>query len=406
MIRVNQEIIKEIVVKTESKIVFLIIDGLGGLTNPETGKSELETAEIPNLNRLVRDSLCGLSIPIGLGITPGSGPAHLVLFGYEPLKYKIGRGILEALGLGIEVQKDALVARANFATYDYKNNLVLDRRAGRIPTEKCIELCSLLQKKTKKINSTEIFFHPGKGHRFVVVFRGKNLSEEISENDPQKDGLPAVTIKPLKPKAEKTAKLVNLFLTKTIETLKKLTPANYILLRGFSGYPNLPKMEEVYQLKSAAIATYPMYRGIARLLGMKILPTGEKLEDEIKSLEENFADYNFFYLHIKETDLYGEDGNFQGKVRKLEEIDSFIPKIEALHPEVLVITGDHSTPAVLKGHSWHPVPFLLYSKYAPKDGLNKFTERECRFGSLGLFPAKEIMSLALGYAGKLTKYGA
>lgn len=402
----NQEIIKNISRKTESKIIFLIIDGLGGLTNPETGKTELETAEIPNLNRLAKDSLCGLSIPISLGITPGSGPAHLSLFGYDPLKHKIGRGILEALGLGVEVQKNDLVARANFATYNYEKNIVIDRRAGRIPTEKCVDLCSLLQKKIKKIDSTKIFFHPGKGHRFVVIFRGKNLSEEISENDPQKDGLSPHLVKPLVPEAKKTAETVNHFLSSTMDILKNLNPTNYVLLRGFAGYPNLPSITEIYQLRPAAIATYPMYRGIARLLGMTILPTGEKLEDEIKTLEENFTEYDFFYLHIKETDLYGEDGNFAGKVKKLEEIDSFIPRIEALRPQVLVVTGDHSTPSLLKGHSWHPVPFLLWSKDTPKNEVKRFTEKECRLGSLGLFPAQEIMSLALAYAGKLTKFGA
>jgi 2,3-bisphosphoglycerate-independent phosphoglycerate mutase len=402
----NQEIIKSISQKTDSKIIFVVIDGLGGLTNPETGKSELETAEIPNLSRLAKDSLCGLSIPIALGITPGSGPSHLALFGYDPIKYKIGRGILEALGLDVEVQENDLVARANFATYDYKNSRVLDRRAGRIPTEKCVELCALLQKKIKKVDTTKILFHPGKGHRFAVIFRGKNLSEGISENDPQKDGHPAHLIEPLQPSAKKTAEMVNNFLSLITDTLKDLNPANYVLLRGFAGYPDLPKITEIYQLNPAAIATYPMYRGIARLLGMKILPTGEKLEDEIKTLEQNFREYNFFYLHIKETDLYGEDGNFAGKVKKLEEIDSFIPRIETLKPDVLVITGDHSTPAVLKGHSWHPVPFLLHSKHSSKDGLNKFTEKECRSGSLGLFQAEEIMPLALAYAGKLTKFGA
>ncbi len=402
----NQQLIESISLKTESRIIFVVIDGLGGLADPETGKSELDTAEIPNLSRLAKNSLCGLSIPVGLGITPGSGPSHLALFGYDPIKYKIGRGILEGLGLGIEVQKNDLLARANFATYDYKNNRVLDRRAGRIPSEKCVELCSLLQKKIKKVGTTEIFFHPGKGHRFVVIFRGKNLSEKISENDPQKDGFPAHLIQPLKPEAKRTADLVSQLLSSVTKIIKELNPANYILLRGFAGYPDLPKLEKVYQFKPAAIATYPMYRGMARLLGMEILPTGEKLEDEIKTLEQHFKEYSFFYLHIKETDLYGEDGNFAGKVKKLEEIDAFIPRIEALHPEVLVITGDHSTPAVLKGHSWHPVPFLLYSKHSPKDGINKFSERECRLGTLGLFPAEQIMPLALAYAGKLTKYGA
>ncbi len=402
----NQELIKEIAKRTESKIVFLVIDGLGGVAHPDTGKTELETAEIPNLDRLARESLCGLSIPVGLGITPGSGPAHLALFGYDPVKHKIGRGVLEASGIGVNLQKNDLACRANFATYDYKSNLVLDRRAGRIPTEKCIELCSLLQNKIKKLDHTEIYFYPGKGHRFVIVFRGDELSEEINQNDPEKDKLPPKVVQALNPEAEKTAKLVNRFLSTAQEIIKNFNPANYILLRGFARYPNLPSMQEKYQLNPAAIATYPMYRGIARLLGMEILSTGEKLEDEIKTLEQNFAEYDFFYLHIKETDLYGEDGNFTGKVKKLEEIDSFIPRIETLSPQVLVITGDHSTPAVLKGHSWHPVPFLLWSKDTPKNEVKRFTEKECRLGSLGLFPAKEIISLALAYAGKLSKFGA
>lgn len=402
----KQEIIKEIAVKTESKIIFLIIDGLGGFTHSETGKTELETAEIPNLDHLAAESLCGLSMPAGLGITPGSGPAHLALFGYDPFQYRIGRGILEALGLGVEVKEKDLVCRANFATRDYKSGVVADRRAGRIPTEKCLELCSLLGKGIKKINTTEVYFHPGKGHRFVVVFRGDGLSEEITENDPQKDGFKPHPIKALTKNAENTADIVNRFLHSAEGILKDLNPANYVLLRGFARHPDLPTLQEIYKLNPAAIATYPMYRGIARLLGMKVLVDGDTSEDEIKLLKSNFESYDFFYLHLKETDLLGEDGNFTGKVKKLEEFDRLIPEIRDLNPQVLVVTGDHSTPAMLKGHSWHPVPFLLHSKFAPKDGLKGFTEKECRGGTLGVFSAQEIMSLALAHAGKLTKFGA
>jgi len=406
----NLELIKSISQKNDKKILLVVIDGLGGIPNPETGKTELETAKTPNLNKLARKSICGLTIPVDYGITPGSGPAHLSLFGYDPIKYQIGRGVLEALGIGIELGKNDLSARANFATINHSTGLITDRRAGRIPTEKNQEICKILQEKIKEIDGTKILIKSGKGHRFVVVFTGENLSENITENDPQKENNPPKKIFPSNASsdAERTAKIINKFLEKAVEIIKEHHPANYILLRGFSKYPDIPQMQEIYKLTPAAIATYPMYRGLAQLVGMRILKTGEKTEDEIITLKQEYNNYDFFYIHIKETDAYGEDGNFSAKVRKIEEIDKIIPEFLSLKPDVLVITGDHSTPSVLHGHSWHPVPFLLYSNYTSgiEKNIKKFCERECLNGSLGIFPAINAMPLAMANALKLAKFGA
>ena len=404
------ELIKTISQKNDKKILLVVIDGLGGIPNPETGKTELETAKTPNLDKLARKSICGLTIPVDYGITPGSGPAHLSLFGYDPIKYQIGRGVLEALGIGIELGKNDLSARANFATIDHSTGLITDRRAGRIPTEKNQEICKILQEKIKEIDGTKILIKSGKGHRFVVVFTGENLSENITENDPQKENNPPKKILPSNASsdAERTANIINKFLEKAVEIIKEHHPANYILLRGFSKYPDIPQMQEIYKLTPAAIATYPMYRGLAQLVGMRILKTGEKTEDEIITLKQEYNNYDFFYIHIKETDAYGEDGNFSAKVRKIEEIDKIIPEFLSLKPDVLVITGDHSTPSVLHGHSWHPVPFLLYSNYTSgiEKNIKKFCERECLNGSLGIFPAINAMPLAMANALKLAKFGA
>ncbi|MEW6041833.1 MAG: 2,3-bisphosphoglycerate-independent phosphoglycerate mutase, partial [Elusimicrobiota bacterium] len=378
----------------------------GGFPNSQTGKAELQTAKTPNLDKLASGSSCGLTIPVDYGITPGSGPAHLSLFGYNPQKYQIGRGVLEALGIGLEMEKKDLAARANFSTLDYEKNIITDRRAGRIATEINIELCKLLQEKIKKIDDVEIIIKPGKGHRFVVLFRGEGLSQDITENDPQKEGRQPLKIEPANKEAEKTATLVNKFLDAVKEIVKDKQPANYALMRGFSKYPDIPTMQDIYKLNPAAIATYPMYRGLAQLVGMKVIKTGETLQDEIKTLKENYSGFDFFYFHIKATDAAGEDGTFDVKVKKLEEIDAVIPQILELRPDVFIFTGDHSTPAELRGHSWHPVPFLMNSKYNLKDKIKKFSEENCRSGSLGIFPAEKVMSLAMAGALKLAKFGA
>ncbi|MCD6093871.1 MAG: 2,3-bisphosphoglycerate-independent phosphoglycerate mutase [Candidatus Omnitrophica bacterium] len=395
--------IKKLSIKTNSRIVLLVIDGLGGLPYTD-GKTELEAARIPNLDNLVRRGISGATIPVSYGITPGSGPAHLSLFGYDPLRYEIGRGVLEALGIGLELSDKDLAARGNFATMD-KEGVIIDRRAGRISDEENKRICKLLQKKIVKIEDTEVLIKPGKEHRFVILFRGESL-EEINDTDPQEVGKRARKAEVERPGQEKSARIVNEFVRLSNEVLKNEPRANTVLLRGICKCPPIPSMSELFKLKPAAIATYPMYRGLARLVGMEVLDSGLTIEDEFRTLKKNFSEYDFFYLHIKKTDSYGEDGNRENKIKIIEEVDSFIPRVLDLAPDVLVITGDHSTPALLKGHSWHPNPFLLYSKFTRVDGLKRFSERECVKGGLGIFSATEAMPLMLANALKLKKWGA
>ena len=399
----EEGILKEIIRQRETKIILLVIDGLGGLPNPD--KTELEAANTPNLDSLSKISSCGLSEPLGPGLTPGSGPAHISLFGYDPFKYQIGRGVLEALGIDLVLTKEDLASRGNFATLN-KEGKVIDRRAGRISTEKNREICSILSENLKEVDGVKILIKTVKEHRVVVLFNGENLNQDISENDPQREDIPPLSINPLSPEAKFTSEIVNKFIQRVNEILKDEKPANTILLRGFSSKPQIPTFKERYLLSSAAIATYPMYKGLARLVGMEILPVGDTIEEEIKTLKRNYSNYDFFYLHIKKTDSFGEDGNFKAKVKVIEEVDRFIPQILDLKPDVLVVTGDHSTPSLLKGHSWHPNPFLLYSKYCQPDGLKSFSEKECRNGSLGIFLAREAMSLILANSLRLTKFGA
>jgi len=399
----EEEILCSLAGQTDSKLVMVVIDGVGGL--PVKGKTELEAAKIPNLDHLASKSTCGLIDPIAYGITPGSGPSHLALFGYDPFEFEIGRGVMEALGVGLKMTKNDLAARANFATIDEQGRIV-DRRAGRIPTEKNEEICRFLQDKIPEVEGIHIRAHPGKEHRFVVMFQGEGLREDLTDTDPQKDGLTAKKVKPLSPEAQRTADIVNHYIRRATEILKPLHPANTILLRGFSKVPELPTLSDRFKLRAAAIATYPMYRGLAKLVGMDVLETGESLKDEVETLKRSFADYDFFYIHFKKTDSAGEDGDFKKKVKALEEIDRIIPSILRLKPDVLVVTGDHSTPAALKAHSWHPNPILLYSNYVRLDRIRRFTERDCQKGQLGRFPAKHVLPLMLANGLKLKKFGA
>jgi 2,3-bisphosphoglycerate-independent phosphoglycerate mutase len=401
---INEEIMKSLAIKTESKIVLLVADGIGDIPS-EDNKTVLEKAFIPNLDKLASKSACGLTDPISCGITPGSGPAHLSLFGYDPIKYQIGRGVLEALGIGMELTSRDLACRGNFATLD-KEGIITDRRAGRIATELNEKLCKFMQAKINQIGDVEVIIRPGKEHRFVVVFRGDGLDGALSDADPQKVGEKIKFAEALNSKAKKSAETVNEFIKQANEVLKEHHPANTILLRGFAKHPGLPTMEELFKLTPAAIATYPMYKGLAKLVGMDILKTGESLNDEFKTLQDNFSKYDFFYLHIKKTDSYGEDGNFEQKVKVIEEVDKYIPEVLALKPDVLVVTGDHSTPAIMKGHSWHPNPFMLFSKYIRVDEVEKFNEKECVKGGLGRFSAVDVLPLMMANALKLQKFGA
>ncbi len=397
------ELVKSISIVSPTKIVFLVIDGLGGLASPETGKTELETAKTPNLDKLAAKGVCGLIDPVSPGITPGSGAGHLALFGYDPVSFNIGRGVLEAVGVDFDLKRGDIAARGNFCTVD-KAGLVTDRRAGRVSTEKCTELCRLLDGQV--IDGVEIFVRPVREHRFAAVFRGDNLSPEVSDSDPQQTGVPPKELIPTHAIARRTANIANQFIAQAKIILAKHSPANMILFRGFSSLPHLPAMSEIYKLKPAAIATYPMYRGLARLVGMEVLETGASIEDEFKTLAQNYNDYDFFFLHIKAADAAGEDGDFDRKVAVIEEVDSLFPELVSLQPDVIVVTGDHSTPAPLKGHSWHPVPVLLYSRWCRADKAKEFSESACLLGGLGRLRATEIMPLAMANALKLTKFGA
>ena len=401
-------VMRELARPSPTKIVLLLIDGLGGLPHPETGKTELETANTPNFDQLAAKSICGLADPIGPGITPGSAPGHLALFGYDPADFiGIGRGVFEAIGIDFDLQQRDVAARGNFCTVDRKG-IVADRRAGRISTEKSTELCQLLD--GYSVDDVEVLVYPIKEHRFVVICRGLWLVPDVTDSDPRETGIAPNTITALHPEADRMAGIANQFIAQAKKKLSRHHPANMVLLRGFSnrsGFPaSLPSMYEVYQLRTAAIASYPTYLGLAKLVGMEVLETGTSVEDEFETLKQNYDNYDFFYLHLKGPDSAGEDGDFDRKVRILEQIDNALPILTSIKPDVIVVTGDHSTPALLKAHSWHPVPVLLYSKLCRPDGTREFAESACVSGGLGRIPAAQIMPLAMANAQKLIKFGA
>lgn len=393
----------------KKKILLIIMDGLGGL--PIRGKTELETAWLPNLNQLARTSSLGLLIPIARGVTPGSGAAHLAILGYDPVKYRIGRGVMEALGIGLTPESSELSARANFATVD-KEGTIIDRRAKigdkRMETAECAELCARLQNAISEIEDVKVQIKPVMHHRFVVVFSGSNLKEEITDSDPGKEGKKPLEVKPLVLEAEKTSRIVKRFIQLCAKELSQRKRANYVLLRGFSLPPKLPPFPERYKLRSACVAGYPMYKGLAKLLGMNVLECAPNWEDEVSVVEKNKDSYDFFLLHFKEFDQAGEDGNFELKVELLEQFDErILPKVIKMGFDVLCITGDHSTPAVLRSHSWHPVPLLLHSPYTrPKEKALEFSERACQEGSLGVIFGQELMPLLLANALRFGKFGA
>lgn len=389
--------------KNESKIVMLVADGLGGLPMVPGGRTELETADTPNLDRLATSGVQGASIPVKPGIAPGSGPGHLGLFGYDPLNYQIGRGALEATGIGFELQAGDVAIRCNFCTID-DQGLITDRRAGRIASEESAPVAISLRQ--IQIDGVEIFVEPVKEHRFVVVFRGEGLGGAVNDTDPQATG-----VAPLDPVArdvasQKTAVVAKEFLRQARQLLQSQPKANFHTMRGFAAKPDLPTYDQVYGLRAAAVAVYPMYKGLARLVGMDVVGQAQTLQQQIEVLQQHWDDYDFFFLHFKYTDSTGEDGDFDAKVQRTEEVDAILPQIEALGPEVLIVTGDHSTPAFLKSHSWHPVPTLLVSDCCRPDPHLTFSESTCITGGLGQFEAKYLMPLALANAGRMGKYGA
>ncbi len=391
------------------KIVMLILDGLGGLPLEPGGKTELETARTPNMDRLAAEGSTGLHIPIRPGVEPGSGPAHLSLFSFDPVKYEIGRGVLEAMGIGFDLGPNDLAARGNFATAA-ADGVITDRRAGRISTDECVRLATKLQAATENVlPGYEVFVRPVKEHRFALVIRGEGLGGQLSETDPLVTGkkpLPVVDHSGTDA-GQRTAALVNQWVEAARAALADETKANSLNLRGLAKDPGLPRLPDIFGLRAAAIAVYPMYKGVARLVGMeKIDFEGERPHHEIEALERVWADYDFFFVHIKKTDSYGEDGNFEAKVHEIEEVDALIPRLLALEPGALIITGDHSTPAKLRSHSWHPVPIILWSSTAMPDQVQSFGERACASGHLGLFHATTLISQAMGHAGRLKRFGA
>ena len=397
------EMVPGLATQTDTRIVLVVADGLGGLPHPDTGRSELETAATPHLDRLAAQSALGLIDPVAPGIIPGSGPGHLALFGYDPLVHQIGRGALSALGLDFPLRPGDVAVRGNFATVDAQGNLT-DRRAGRIPTELNAALCAKLE--AIAIPGAQCFVQPEEGYRFLLVVRGPDLSAALSDSDPQVTGQPALPVRPLSEAAARTAEFINAYIARANDLLADERPANAILLRGFAQRPSLPSLTEQYRLRPAAIAVYPMYRGLAQVAGMTVLPTGTDFAAEVETLRTHFAAHDFFFVHFKWTDSAGEDGDFDHKVAMLEVLDQSLPAIIALQPEVLVVTGDHSTPSILSGHSWHPVPLLLHSPWAFPDTTTSFSERTCMQGGLGRFPATQLMPLLLAYARKLIKFGA
>lgn len=389
----------------ESRIVFVVMDGLGGLPDPETGKTELETANTPNLDRLARRSALGLIRPVAAGVAPGSGPGHLALFGYDPVRWVIGRGVLSALGVGFDLREGDVAVRLNFATADAEGRIV-DRRAGRPSDEENRRLVEKLRAGVQPPRGIELFFESEKEHRAVMVLRGENLSAALSDTDPQETGVPPLHVRPLEAGAEETARVVQDLLDSAWKVLADEPRANALLARGFAAYERYPSMADRYKLRAHAIARYPMYRGVARLLGMDVHPVPASDEETVTALAETFEAYDFHFLHFKAVDSRGEDGDFAAKVAAIEAIDRLIPQIEALKPDVLVVTGDHSTPSRYRAHSWHPVPVLISSPWCRPVEVETFGERHCLRGELGIFPAVELMSYVLAHAGRLAKFGA
>ncbi|MFN8450187.1 MAG: 2,3-bisphosphoglycerate-independent phosphoglycerate mutase [Anaerolineae bacterium] len=402
----NFDLMRRLAEDKGGKILLLVMDGLGGLPMTPGGLTELEAAHTPNLDRLAKEGSTGLTIPVARGVAPGSGPAHLALFGYDPLIYDIGRGVLEAIGIGLDVGRGDVAVRGNFCTID-ASGLITDRRAGRIPTEEGEKRVELL--KDIQIPGVECQVKAGEGYRFALVLHGEGLSDAVEDTDPQATGVPPLPAKASAPEGERTAQIVNQWIAEAKKRLAGHEPANMLTLRGFATDPNLPPYSDVYKLKAACVAVYPMYKGVSRLVGMTVIDTDphDTIQDEFDKVAQIWNDYDFVFCHVKYTDSRGEDGNFDAKVKVIEEVDAKLPTLLALNPDVMIVTGDHSTPAKYRAHSWHPVPTLLWAPetHMP-DRVESYGERPCIGGGLGQFPAAELMQLALAHAKRLQKFGA
>ena len=401
---VDVDYLDEALVSNDSKIVLLVLDGVGGLPRDSDGKTELEAAETPNFDDLASEAETGLHVPVREGVIPGSGPGHLGLFGYDPIDYRVGRGVLSGLGIGFDLRDSDVAARGNFCTLD-EDGIIQDRRAGRISTETNERLCEKLRQ--IELPGAQVFVETVKEHRFLLVLRGKSLGGNVKDTDPSRLEVPPKQPVARDDDSERTANLVSRFVDQATEILKEEAKANGVILRGFSKRPRWPNFRQRYRLNGACLANYPMYRGVSRLVGMNVLANGVSFSEKIDVVEDKWGDYDFFFLHEKQPDATGEDGDFDRKVSVIEEIDSHLPALRELDPDVLLVTGDHSTPAKMSYHSWHPVPTILASENCRPDPVEEFGERPCLDGGLGVrFPAKELMPLALAHARRLTKFGA
>ncbi|MDZ7263894.1 MAG: 2,3-bisphosphoglycerate-independent phosphoglycerate mutase [candidate division KSB1 bacterium] len=400
-----QPLVDQLVIENTTKIIFLVMDGLGGLAASDKRGTELQMAHKPNLDSLAAKSICGLMDPILPGITPGSGPAHFALFGYDPIESNIGRGVLEAAGINLPMTDRDVAIRINFATVD-KNGNIIDRRAGRIDTEENRRICQKIRNHVSLAPEAEFIIETVKEHRAALLLRGDNLGGDLADTDPQQLGVPPLPPRALNPQSEKTAQLSQRFLEQAHRVLADEPKANTLLLRGFAKHKPYPSMWQRYKLKSLAVANYPMYRGIAFLLNMDLHPVTPDIKSEFEAVAQKYDQYDFFFVHVKPTDSKGEDGNFDAKVKVIEEVDSLLPILTGLNPDVMVVTADHSTPALLKAHSWHPVPVLLYSKYCRADQVQRFDEISCIQGGLGRMPSMQLMPIVLANALRLNKFGA
>lgn len=401
------ELLSRLAQPAEGKIVLLVLDGVGDLRNADQPQTALEAARTPNLDALAAGGSLGRIVPVATGVTPGSGPGHLALFGYDPNSPEgdIGRGILEALGLGLELRRGDVAARGNYATADATGRLT-DRRAGRIPSEECQRVTAKAAAALAGLPGAEVTLVPGEAHRFVMLLRGEGLSPALADTDPQALGVPPLAPRALTPEAERTAELVAAAIARIEGAIADEPKANRALLRGFSQLPHLPPMGELYQMRLGAFAGYPLYRGVASACGMEVVPCGKRIGEILAVVRENWERFDFFFLHVKQTDQAGEDGNLPAKIATIEEVDAALPQLLALGPAVIAVTGDHSTPAPMKAHSWHPVPLLVSGKLAFVDGATRFDERSAIGGHLGTFPSRELVGLLLAHAGRLAKYGA
>jgi len=400
--------VESLVIEGTTKIVLLVLDGLGDIPSESRGwVTPLEAARTPNFDALAPRCAQGRILPVAPGVTPGSGPGHLALFGYDPLETTVGRGVLEAIGAGVELQPGDVAARANFCAVDAAG-VITDRRAGRIPSEQSARLVGLLAEKVKRIEDVDVLLKAGKGHRFVVVLRGPGLAGDVTDADPHKEGRVIPPAAPLgdDPGSAKTARIVNEFVRRAGELLRDERPANAALMRGLSARPRFPGLRERFKLRAAALAAYPMYRGVAQLAGMEVLPVGETPLDAFAVAKRAWNEHDFFFIHVKGTDQAGEDGDFDAKVATIEAVDQALPALLALKPDVLCVTGDHSTPVPVKQHSWHPVPTLVYAPLCGADRAPRFHEQAARTGSLGVLASKDLMAVLLANAGRLDKYGA